>query len=99
GYKGITAFLIERDFPGFSLGKKEDKLGIRASSICELVLDACEVPAVNVLGEVGCGYKIAIESLNEGRIGIGAQMLGLAEGAFEGAFGYMRERVQFGKPI
>ncbi|HEY4158468.1 MAG TPA: acyl-CoA dehydrogenase family protein, partial [Polyangiaceae bacterium] len=99
GYKGITAFLVERSFPGFSLGKKEDKLGIRASSTCELVLDDCEVPADNVLGEVGRGYKIAIEALNEGRIGIGAQMLGLAEGAFANAFGYMRERTQFGKPV
>jgi alkylation response protein AidB-like acyl-CoA dehydrogenase len=99
GYKGITAFLVERDFPGFSLGKKEDKLGIRASSTCELMLDDCEVPEENVLGEVGRGYKIAIEALNEGRIGIGAQMLGLAEGAFAQALGYMRERVQFGKAI
>lgn len=99
GYKGITAFLVERDFPGFSVGKKEDKLGIRASSTCELLLDDCEVPAENVLGEVGKGYKIAIEALNEGRIGIGAQMLGLAEGALAGALAYARERVQFGKPI
>jgi alkylation response protein AidB-like acyl-CoA dehydrogenase len=99
GYKGITAFLVERDFAGFSVGKKEDKLGIRASSTCELLLDDCEVPLENVLGEVGRGYKIAIEALNEGRIGIGAQMLGLAEGAFAQAMTYMRERVQFGKPI
>lgn len=99
GYKGITAFLVERSFAGFSVGKKEDKLGIRASSTCELMLDDCEVPAENVLGEVGRGYKIAIESLNEGRIGIGAQMLGLAQGAFDHALKYMRERVQFGKPI
>jgi len=99
GYKGITAFLVERDFPGFSIGKKEDKLGIRASSTCELLLDDCEVPEENVLGEVGKGYKIAIEALNEGRIGIGAQMLGLAEGAFAQAMAYMRERVQFGKAI
>jgi len=99
GYKGITAFLVERSFPGFSVGKKEDKLGIRASSTCELLLDDCEVPEENVLGEVGKGYKIAIEALNEGRIGIGAQMLGLAEGAFAQALSYMRERVQFGKPI
>jgi len=99
GYKGITAFLVERDFPGFSVGKKEDKLGIRASSTCELLLDDCEVPEENVLGEVGRGYKIAIEALNEGRIGIGAQMLGLAEGAFAQAMTYMRERVQFGKAI
>ena len=99
GYKGITAFLVERDFPGFSLGKKEDKLGIRASSTCELVLDDCEVPEENVLGEVGKGYKIAILTLNEGRIGIGAQMLGLAEGALDHALAYMKERVQFGKAI
>ncbi|HEX3773460.1 MAG TPA: acyl-CoA dehydrogenase [Polyangiaceae bacterium] len=99
GYKGITAFLVERGFLGFSVGKKEDKLGIRASSTCELMLDDCEVPAENVLGEVGRGYKIAIEALNEGRIGIGAQMLGLAEGAFSQAMKYLRERVQFGKPI
>ena len=99
GYKGITAFLVERGFPGFSVGKKEDKLGIRASSTCELLLDDCEVPEENVLGEVGKGYKIAIEALNEGRIGIGAQMLGLAEGAFAQAMSYMRERVQFGKAI
>jgi len=99
GYKGITAFLVERDFPGFSVGKKEDKLGIRASSTCELLLDDCEVPEENVLGEVGKGYKIAIEALNEGRIGIGAQMLGLAEGAFAQAMAYMKERVQFGKAI
>jgi alkylation response protein AidB-like acyl-CoA dehydrogenase len=99
GYKGITAFLVERGFPGFSVGKKEDKLGIRASSTCELQLDDCEVPEENVLGEVGKGYKIAIEALNEGRIGIGAQMLGLAEGAFAQALSYMKERVQFGKPI
>ena len=99
GYKGITAFLVERGFAGFGVGKKEDKLGIRASSTCELLLDDCEVPAENVLGEVGKGYKIAIEALNEGRIGIGAQMLGLAEGALAGALAYARERVQFGKPI
>jgi alkylation response protein AidB-like acyl-CoA dehydrogenase len=99
GYKGITAFLVERSFAGFSVGKKEDKLGIRASSTCELMLDDCEVPEENVIGEVGRGYKIAIEALNEGRIGIGAQMLGLAEGAFAQALTYMRERVQFGKPI
>jgi butyryl-CoA dehydrogenase/short/branched chain acyl-CoA dehydrogenase len=99
GYKGITAFLVERAFPGFSLGKKEDKLGIRASSTCELILDECEVPAENVLGELGQGYKTAILALNEGRIGIGAQMLGLAEGAFDYALGYIQERQQFGKPI
>jgi alkylation response protein AidB-like acyl-CoA dehydrogenase len=99
GYKGITAFVVERSFPGFSVGKKENKLGIRASSTCELVLEDCEVPAGNVLGEVGKGYKIAIETLNEGRIGIGAQMLGLAAGAFEHAMRYMGERKQFGQTI
>ncbi len=99
GYKGITAFLIERDFPGFSVGKKEDKLGIRASSTCQLVLEDCQVPAENVLGEVGVGYKIAIETLNEGRIGIGAQMLGLSQGAFDYAMKYMAERKQFGKSL
>jgi alkylation response protein AidB-like acyl-CoA dehydrogenase len=99
GYKGITAFLVERGFPGFSVGKKEDKLGIRASSTCELVLDDCEVPDENVLGELGRGYKIAILTLNEGRIGIGAQMLGLAEGALGHALAYTKERKQFGKPI
>ncbi|AUX29650.1 MULTISPECIES: acyl-CoA dehydrogenase [Sorangium] len=99
GYKGITAFVIERTSPGFSVGKKENKLGIRASSTCELVLEDCEVPEGNVLGEVGKGYKIAIETLNEGRIGIGAQMLGLAAGAFEHAMRYMGERKQFGQSI
>jgi len=99
GYKGITAFLIERDTPGFSVGKKEDKLGIRASSTCELILEDCRVPKTNVLGEVGCGYKVAIETLNEGRIGIAAQMLGLSRGALEHAIGYAKERKQFGKPI
>jgi len=99
GYKGITAFLIERDFPGFSVGKKEDKLGIRASSTCELILEECKVPKENVLGEVGKGYKIAIETLNEGRIGIGAQMLGVARGAWEYAMKYAQERKQFGKPV
>jgi alkylation response protein AidB-like acyl-CoA dehydrogenase len=99
GYKGITAFLVERSFPGFSVGKKEDKLGIRASSTCELVLEDCEVPAENVLGPLGQGYKIAILALNEGRIGIGAQMLGLAEGALSHALAYMQERKQFGRPI
>lgn len=99
GYRGITAFLVERDFPGFSVGKKEDKLGIRASSTCELMLDGTEVPETNVLGEVGKGYKIAIETLNEGRIGIGAQMLGIAAGAFEHAARYVHEREQFGKRI
>jgi short-chain 2-methylacyl-CoA dehydrogenase len=99
GYKGITAFLIERDFPGFAVGKKEDKLGIRASSTCELILDDCRVPQTNLIGEVGQGYKIAIETLNQGRIGIGAQMTGLAEGALGHAIDYARERKQFGKPI
>jgi len=99
GYRGVTAFLIERDFPGFSVGKKEDKLGLRASSTCELILDNCRVPRENVMGEVGKGYKIAIETLNEGRIAIGAQMIGLARGALEAAIGYARERKQFGKPI
>jgi butyryl-CoA dehydrogenase/short/branched chain acyl-CoA dehydrogenase len=99
GYRGITAFLIERDAPGFSVGKKEDKLGIRASSTCELILEDCRVPGANVLGEVGKGYKVAMETLNEGRIGIGAQMLGLARGALEHAIRYAKERQQFGKPI
>ena len=99
GYKGITAFLIQRDFPGFAVGKKEDKLGIRASSTCELTLDDCRLPKSNVIGEVGQGYKIAIETLNQGRIGIGAQMTGLAEGALGHAIDYARQRKQFGKPI
>lgn len=99
GYKGITAFIIEKEFPGFTVGKKEDKLGIRASSTCELILEDCTVPKTNVLGEVGKGYKIAIETLNEGRIGIGAQMLGVARGAWEYASKYAQERKQFGKPI
>src|SRR2546422_6524893 len=98
-YKGITAFLIEKNFPGFTVGKKEDKLGIRASSTCELILEDCRVPKENVLGEVGKGYKIAIETLNEGRIGIGAQMLGVARGAWEYAAKYSQERKQFGKAI
>lgn len=99
GYRGITAFVVERGFKGFSVGKKEDKLGIRASSTCELLLEDCEVPKENVLGEVGKGYKVSIETLNEGRIGIGAQMIGLARGALECATAYAKERVQFGKPI
>src|SRR6266478_1800083 len=99
GYRGITCFLVERNFPGFQVGKKEDKLGIRASSTCELILDECRVPAENVLGEVGKGYKIAIETLNEGRIAIGAQMTGLAQGALDYAIGYSKQRHQFGKPI
>ena len=99
GYKGITAFIVEKDFPGFTVGKKEDKLGIRASSTCELILEDCRVPKSNVLGDVGKGYKIAIETLNEGRIGIGAQMAGVARGAWEYAARYAQERKQFGKPI
>jgi alkylation response protein AidB-like acyl-CoA dehydrogenase len=99
GYRGITAFLVERETPGFTVGRKEDKLGIRASSTCELILDDCLVPEENLLGERGKGYKIAIETLNEGRIGIGAQMLGLAEGAWGHAARYAGERRQFGKPI
>jgi alkylation response protein AidB-like acyl-CoA dehydrogenase len=99
GYKGITAFAVERGFPGFSVGKKEDKLGIRASSTCELILDGCEVPAANVIGEVGKGYKVAIETLNTGRIGIGAQMIGVARGALAAALQYVKERQQFGKRI
>jgi short/branched chain acyl-CoA dehydrogenase len=99
GYRGITAFLIERDFAGFQVGKKEDKLGLRASSTCELILDDCIVPKANVLGEVGKGYKIAIETLNEGRIAIGAQMIGLARGALDHATAYARQRKQFGKTI
>jgi butyryl-CoA dehydrogenase/short/branched chain acyl-CoA dehydrogenase len=99
GYRGITCFLVERNFPGFQVGKKEDKLGIRASSTCELILDECRVPAENVLGEVGKGYKIAIETLNEGRIAIGAQMAGLAQGALDHAIAYSKQRQQFGKAI
>jgi alkylation response protein AidB-like acyl-CoA dehydrogenase len=99
GYKGITAFLVEKDTPGFTLGKKEDKLGIRASSTCELIFNDCVVPAAQVLGEPGKGYKIAIETLNEGRIGIGAQMLGLAAGAWGHAVKWAKERKQFGKPL
>jgi butyryl-CoA dehydrogenase/short/branched chain acyl-CoA dehydrogenase len=99
GYRGITAFLVERDTPGFTVGKKEDKLGIRASSTCELVLEDCYVPRERVLGEVGKGYKVAIETLNEGRIGIGAQMVGVAQGALEQALRYSQERQQFGKTI
>jgi len=99
GYKGITAFIVERSFAGFAVGKKEDKLGIRASSTTELILDGCEVPEENVLGPVGQGYKIAIETLNEGRIGIGAQMIGVAAGALGVALDYVRERKQFGKQL
>ena len=99
GYKGITAFIVEKGMPGFTIGKKEDKLGIRASSTTELLFNNCEIPASNVLGEVGKGYKIAIETLNEGRIGIGAQMLGIAQGAYEAALNYTKAREQFGKSI
>jgi alkylation response protein AidB-like acyl-CoA dehydrogenase len=99
GYQGISAFLVEAATPGFTVGRKEDKLGIRASSTCELLFDNCEIPPENLLGDLGKGYKIAIETLNEGRIGIGAQMLGLAEGAWRHAVRYARERRQFGKPI
>ena len=99
GYKGITAFLVEKDFPGFSIGKREKKLGIRASSTVELILENCRVPAANVLGPIGQGYKISIETLNEGRIGIGAQMIGVAQGAYEAAIKYIKERKQFGKAI
>ena len=99
GYKGITGFLVEKGFPGFQVGKKEDKLGIRASSTTELILEGCKVPDENVLGPVGLGYKIAIETLNEGRIGIGAQMIGVATGALEAATAYVKERKQNGKPI
>ena len=99
GYKGITAFIVEREIPGFSVGKKEDKLGIRASSTTELVLDDVRVPGENVLGEVGKGYRVAIETLNEGRIGIGAQMVGLAQGAFDHTLKYVQEREQFGRPV
>jgi alkylation response protein AidB-like acyl-CoA dehydrogenase len=99
GYRGITAFVVERGFTGFTVGKKEDKLGIRASSTCELIFDECRVPKANVLGEVGKGYKTAIETLNEGRIGIGAQMIGLAAGALDHTIRYTKERKQFGKAI
>jgi len=99
GYKGITAFIVEKSFEGFSVGKKEDKLGIRASSTTELILDNCKVPKENVLGDVGKGYKVSIETLNEGRIGIGAQMVGIAQGAFEAALKYTAEREQFNQPI
>ena len=99
GYRGITAFLVERGMAGFTVGKKEDKLGIRASSTCELILEDCRVPKANVLGEVGKGYKVAIETLNEGRIGIGAQMIGTAKGALDHAIRYTKERKQFGKAI
>jgi len=99
GYKGITGFVVEKTFPGFTVGKKEDKLGIRASSTCELLFENCEVPKSQIIGEVGKGYKIAIETLNEGRIGIGAQMVGIAQGAYEAALNYVQGREQFGKPL
>jgi short/branched chain acyl-CoA dehydrogenase len=99
GYRGITAFLVERGAEGFTVGKKEDKLGIRASSTCELLFEECRVPRANVLGEVGKGYKVAIETLNEGRIGIGAQMVGLAQGAIDHAITYTKDRKQFGTAI
>jgi len=99
GHRGITCFLVERGFPGFQVGKKEDKLGIRASSTCELILDDCRVPAANIIGELGKGYKIAIETLNEGRIAIGSQMVGLAQGALNHSIAYAKQREQFGKPI
>lgn len=99
GYKGITAFLVEKDFGGISLGRKESKLGIRASSTCEVIFENVKVPKENIIGEIGKGYKIAIETLNEGRIGIAAQMLGLAEGALAAAVAYAKQREQFGKPI
>jgi alkylation response protein AidB-like acyl-CoA dehydrogenase len=99
GYKGITAFLVEREDKGFSVGKREDKLGIRASSTCEVLFDGCEIPKDRVLGEIGKGYKIAIETLNEGRIGIGAQMLGVGRAALNAALNYSKERVQFGKRL
>ena len=99
GYHGITAFIVERNTPGLSIGRKEDKLGIRASSTCELILDDCKVPKRNVLGDLGKGYKVAIETLNEGRIGIGAQMVGLAQGALDHAIAYIKERKQFGQQI
>ncbi len=99
GYKGITAFIVEKGYKGFTVGKKEDKVGIRASSTCELLFENCEVPKENILGEVGKGYKIAIETLNEGRIGIGAQMIGIAQGAYDAARDYVKGREQFGKPI
>jgi len=99
GYRGITAFVVDRNTPGLSIGKKEDKLGIRASSTCELVFEDCKVPARNILGDIGKGYKVAIETLNEGRIGIGAQMVGLAQGALDHAIAYIQERKQFGQAI
>jgi len=99
GYRGITAFVVDRTTPGLSIGRKEDKLGIRASSTCELVFDDCKVPSRNILGDIGKGYKVAIETLNEGRIGIGAQMVGLAQGALDHAIAYILERKQFGQAV
>ena len=99
GYRGITAFVVERGIHGFTIGKKEDKLGIRASSTCELVFEGCRVPRTAVLGDVGKGYKVAIETLNEGRIGIGAQMIGIAQAALDHAIAYVHERKQFGKAL
>ena len=99
GYRGITAFMVERGFPGFTVGKKEDKLGIRASSTCELLFDECRVPAANVVGEIGKGYKVAIETLNEGRIGIGAQMVGIAQAALDHTIAYTKDRRQFGRAV
>ena len=99
GYKGITGFMVERETPGFTVGKKEDKLGIRASSTTELILENCEVPAADVLGDVGKGYRVAIETLNAGRVGIGAQMVGVARGALDATLRYVKERSQFGRPI
>jgi alkylation response protein AidB-like acyl-CoA dehydrogenase len=99
GYRGITAFIVEKDYEGFAVGKKENKLGIRASSTTEIIFDGCKVPKENILGDLGKGYKVSIETLNEGRIGIGAQMIGLARGAFDAALSYTGERAQFGKPI
>ena len=99
GYKGITGFIVERGTPGFTIGKKEDKIGIRASSTCELLFENCEVPKANVIGDVGKGYKIAIETLNEGRIGIGAQMVGISQGAFDATVAYLKQREQFGKTL
>lgn len=99
GYKGITAFVVERGFEGFSVSKKENKMGIRASSTCEILLEDCRVPKENILGEIGKGYKVAMETLNEGRIGIGAQMVGIAQGALDATLGYVQERKQFGQAI
>lgn len=99
GHRGITAFIVEREFPGFAVGRKEDKLGIRASSTTELILDGCEVPDENVLGPVGQGYRIAIDTLNVGRVGIGAQMIGVGAGALDAAIAYIKERQQFGRPV